>query len=153
MSNTRAWALVRDVPDTELRTHLRGAYETLFVVAGALDCVSIDETELEAMALTLRDDAKESREAQEDAEQRLEARLQADDEDRKLARIAELEEENDALRSERDAAKRRLAEVEPLIVSYSDLLATARGFVSRANAAGVPVKHVRRASRKSAAHG
>jgi hypothetical protein len=172
MSYWKAYATARDVPEADLRTRLIEALETLHNLAGALD-VDVDNTgralgfpqdKLFEAACALSDDVKNAREEAEKAD---EERRHAEDNLAKYMRVGlggqsekivealrvELETaKKDAARDreERDDAETRLASVNHLVDSYSDLLAMARKFSTAGENAGLPTKHVRRAvSRKS----
>jgi hypothetical protein len=125
MSYWKARAYVRDIPDDELRERLTDAIESLHYIAAALDEDDARPSNVDAMLqgiAWLKDDATEAKDQAEKAENRLEEELQSN---------ASLDrEELVKVTDERDAALERLAKVEPLIESYSDLLAIARRFTS-----------------------
>lgn len=154
MARWRAEARVRDIPEADLRERLTDALEALDDLAERLrvtvdsraatwtawlDAIDNAVGELRDEIKAAEDERDEAQGAAAHAESRLEAQLQKD-------RTDELDE---AIRT-RDEALARLAKVEPLIESYSDLLARARTFVDQAKAAGVPVKHVRAVGRRKA---
>lgn len=139
MSYWKAIAAARAVPEPELREQLAEALYRIADIEDALgdDLSYVGQSFADAIQ-DLREEVREANAARDNAEERLEGRLQ--DPTRELE---ELRATITGLVVERDAALQRLAQVEPLIDSYSDLLATARRFVSTSEHAGVKTRHVR----------
>jgi hypothetical protein len=71
-----------------------------------------------------------------EAESRLEEKLQSENEDGTSAKL-------DAVTKERDALLARLNGFEPLLDAYSDMLAAARNFKSKAEICGIKPRHAR----------
>lgn len=146
MSHWKAYARVREVPETELRGALVSALETLHYVANALEVSGMGEESLLDAIQELKDEKQGAETAQYEAEEKLEEKLQAegDTETGQLRKqIAELQQELEDEKCQHDLAKERLRKVEPLLDAYSDTLAFARKFVTLAEGAGVKPRHVR----------
>jgi phage shock protein A len=80
-----------------------------------------------------------------EAEARLEDELQKDG---GKGECDELRSKLEAMTKERDELQKRIEDMSTLDESYSDLLAMARTFVSKAENSGIKPKHVRKSNRK-----
>jgi chromosome segregation ATPase len=159
MSHWKAYASVREVPESELRGALVSALETLHYVAEALEVDGTGEEKILDAIQELKDEKKGAEDAADEAESRehaaearLEEKLQAegDTETGQLRKqVAKLQQELEDEKHQHDLAKERLAKVEPLLDAYSDTLAFARKFVTLAEGAGVKPRHVRPATRQA----
>ena len=146
MSHWRAFAEVSDIPESELRSRLTAALETLYYVADDLECESTEADILESIG-GLRDERDAATSVAEEAEERAEvAERRLDEKNQGQTDPAELEK----VKRERDDALARLAGMQPLIDAYSDCLAFARTFVSKGETAGLKTRHVRNAPKKRA---
>lgn len=137
MSYWLALAKVERIADADLRERLADALETIDEIARALD-VSANEIldEIEGIKAS----AKEAEAGRDRAEGRLEEKLQEE---------GSVEERLAAVAKERDELAARL--VDPaggIVEAYSDMLAMARKFVSRADAVRKPTRHVREVRRQ-----
>ena len=168
MSHWRACAAARDVADHELRAKYVEALEILFHVRAALDCDPDEAAMIDTIA-GLKLSEQEAEDRVNVAEARLEERLSAEQFARESVRetigaaqvhdiaairlreeLARFDAECTRRQAENAELSRRLEAVQGLVDSYSDMLAMARTFVTKAGAAGVKTRHVREAKRPKA---
>ena len=138
MSHWKACAAARDVADHELRAKYVEALEILFHVSAALDCDPDEAVMIDTIA-GLKLSAQEAEDRVNVAEGLPERE-----------ELARFDAECTRRQAENAEPARRLEAVQGLVDSYSDMLAMARTFVTKAGAAGVKTRHVREAKRPKA---